>query len=88
MGESAMGGLLEWVFFEKLACFEYSRNIRLCPGSHNCPGRSQRGPLTPGQRHDLFVTAALSDGAKLWDLRLAGDVCVQKFDSSVSGRHL
>ena len=37
-------------FFEKLACFEYSRNIRLCPGSHHHPGRSQRGPLTPGQR--------------------------------------
>ena len=34
------------------------------------------------------MTAALSDGAKLWDLRLAGDVPVQKFDSSVSGRHV
>ena len=44
------GGRLECFFFEKLACFEYSRNIRLCPGSHHHPGRSQRGPLTPGQR--------------------------------------
>ena len=42
----------------------------------------------PDRGYDLFVTAASSDGAKLWDLRQAGDVCVQKFDNVLSARHV
>ena len=41
----------------------------------------------PDRGYDLFLTAALGDGASLWDLRRAGSVCVQKFDSVVAGRH-
>ena len=39
----------------------------------------------PERGYDLFVTAALGDGAKLWDLRTAD--CVQKFDSVINVKH-
>ena len=37
--------------------------------------------------YDLFITSAVCDGAKLWDIRTQNDMCVQKFDSKVSNRH-
>ena len=35
----------------------------------------------PETGYDLFITAALSDGVRMWDLRSSGQECVQKYDS-------
>ena len=44
------------------------------------------GVAHPARAYDLFLTAALADGCKLWDLR-ASAACVQKFDAVVNVRH-
>ena len=41
----------------------------------------------PEAGYDLFVTAALGDGARMWDLRSPGTECVQKYDSPGSVTH-
>ena len=41
----------------------------------------------PDRGYDLFVTSAVSDGTKMWDVRYQGDECVQKYDSHVHTRH-
>ena len=43
------------------------------------------GVSHPERAYDLFITAALGDGAKLWDLRTSE--CVQKFDTTQNVRH-
>ena len=43
------------------------------------------GVSHPERGYDLFITAALGDGAKLWDLRTSD--CVQKFDTIQNVRH-
>ena len=89
MGESAMGGTVGVVFFLKNLLALNTRGISGCVQVHTIiQAVASAGLSHPDRGYDLFVTAALSDGAKLWDLRQAGDVPVQKFDSSVSGRHL
>jgi hypothetical protein len=54
-----------------------THSIQLAEGS--------AGLAHPERGYDLFLTTALGDGAKLWDLRTAG--VVQKFDSVVNVRH-
>ena len=41
----------------------------------------------PDRGYDLFVTSAVSDGIKMWDVRSQGDECVQKYDSHIHTRH-
>ena len=43
------------------------------------------GVSHPERGYDLFITAAMGDGAKLWDLRTSD--CVQKFDTIQNVRH-
>ena len=50
-----------------------------------CLSEGSPGVSHPERGYDLFVTAALGDGAKLWDLRETD--CVQKFDSVRNVKH-
>ena len=90
MGESGRGRGDGWsVFFLKNLLALNTRGISGCVQVHTIiQAEASAGLSHPDRGYDLFVTAAVSDGAKLWDLRQAGDVPVQKFDSSVSGRHV